>query len=116
MNEEPMNTACLDGNLAIFRRDPAEDPVNLDPEHSILHAEVLGLELVEVQWGSLGPVGTVDQFTQVLGDGAFDGVSVGLTEKKASSGRGLQEFSCQEAAKPLLFIQLIPSVSEMLKT
>lgn len=100
MNEEVVDAARFHRHLPIFGCDAFDLPVNIDPHHSRLHAEILRLELMKVRWGTLGPIGAVDQLAQVLGDGALNIVPISLTEEKTSSWRGLEEFSGEKTTEP----------------
>lgn len=55
--------------------------------------------MVKVQGRAFRSAGTIDQFSQIVGDGSFDIVSVGLTEQKASTWRWFEEFCRNQTAE-----------------
>ena len=99
VDEEPMDGARLDRDLAVVPRDRFPRPVDFDAHHAGLDPEVLRLEPVEMQKRALGSVGPVEQFAEVGRDFAHEVVFVGLAEQEASSRRGLEELGCQQAAE-----------------
>lgn len=107
VDEEVVHAARLHGDLPVRGGHALHLAVDVDSHHPGLDAEVLRLELVEVWRGTLGPVGAVDQLTQVVGDGALHIVAVGLAEQEASSRWGLEEFCGEKTAESRLLLVLI---------
>ena len=100
MDEEPMDRARLDRDLSVIARDHLRRPVDHDAHEPRLDAEILRLELMEVQQGPLGSVGAIEKFAEVGRDvGAGEVVLVGLAEEEAAAGRGLEELGRQQAAE-----------------
>ena len=60
VDEKLMDRTRLDGNLAIVTSDGFPGAVNLNAHQARLNAEVLGLELVEVEKWAFGPAGAVE--------------------------------------------------------
>ena len=94
-----MDGARFDRDLAVIPRDRFSRPIDFNAHQARLHPEVLRLELVEMQKRALRSVGAVEQFAKVGRDFARKVVFVSLSEKEASSRRGLEELGCQQAAK-----------------
>lgn len=100
MDVEPVDAPGLDRDLSVLGVDLAVLAVELDAHDARLDAEVLGLELVKMQKGTLWPPGALDQPPEVLGHvGAIERLLVRLPEEKTAAWWRLQEFCCQEAAK-----------------
>lgn len=106
MNEEVVDATRFHGNFPIFWRHSLDLPINIDSHHSRLHAEVLGLELMEMGWWAFRPIGAIDQLAQIVGNRAFDSVAISLAEKKTSSGWGLEKFRRQETTEPIGILAL----------
>lgn len=103
MNEEVVDATSFDGHFAVFSRDSFHLSIDVDAHHPGLHAKVLSLELMEVGRWTLGSVWAVDQLAQILRDGAFHVVAVGLAKKKTSSGWGLEELSGEKTSESVFF-------------
>ena len=96
MDEEAMDRTRLHRDLAVVARDRFRRAVDYDAHQPGLDAEILRLELVEVQERALGFVGAVEEGAKVRRDvGAREVMFVGLAEEEASSWWGLEELRRQ---------------------
>ena len=107
MNEKVVDAARFHGHFPIFRRQSFDLSVDIDSHYSRLHAEVLGLELVKVRWGTFGSIRAIDQLAQIVRDRALDIVAISLAEKKTPSWWGFEEFRCQKAAESDLYLLVL---------
>lgn len=90
-----MNTPRLHTNLSVLGYHFLPLAIDFNTHDPSFDAEVFGLELVEVQEGTFGAGGTVDETPEVGRDvGALEGVFVGLAEEETAAGWGLEEFGC----------------------
>jgi hypothetical protein len=71
---------------------------NTDP---ILNFKVLGLELVEVHGRAFGASRGIDERAEVVRNGSFNVVPVGLAHGKRASGLWFAEFGGEQATKPI---------------
>jgi hypothetical protein len=100
VNVEAVYVASLDADLSVLRVYLLVLVVDFDAHDARRDAEILGLELVEVQQRALRPHRGVNQPTQILWDGSLEILFVCLPEEKTSAWGWLEKLGRQETTKP----------------
>jgi hypothetical protein len=102
VNKEVVNTSGLDGDLTILWSDALDHSINIDAHDAVLDLEVFSLELVEVWGRALRSVGTIDELPQILRNGPFNSMAIGLAKEKAASGGRFKKLSSEETAESVV--------------